>query len=191
MSAFQPRFPVTPAPDGLVLVQELLNTRSIRGKADDLLADAATAGEWASRTLPEWSARTGIPSPRLRIGTVELERLRALRRHIDEAMRDGATPVAESSIGLRLDSAPDGTLRLVPDGVGIEWMAAAVWSEVFAAQQVDRWKRLKLCKNVECSSAFYDRSKNNSGVWHDVHTCGNTANLKASRARKARSAPVP
>ena len=32
--------------------------------------------------------------------------------------------------------------------------------------------------------AFYDRSRNNGRVWHDVHTCGNVANLRASRARR-------
>jgi predicted RNA-binding Zn ribbon-like protein len=32
--------------------------------------------------------------------------------------------------------------------------------------------------------AFFDRSRNNSGVWHDVAACGNAINLRASRARR-------
>jgi len=32
--------------------------------------------------------------------------------------------------------------------------------------------------------AFFDRSRNNSGVWHDVKFCGNAANLRAFRARQ-------
>ena len=59
-----------------------------------------------------------------------------------------------------------------------------IWGEVFLAQRADTWKRLKLCHKAACSSAFYDRSKNNSGVWHDVKMCGNAANLRASRARR-------
>jgi len=59
-----------------------------------------------------------------------------------------------------------------------------VWGAVLMAQTLDTLPRLKLCRNAACGSAFYDRSKNNSGVWHDVHTCGNSANLRASRARR-------
>jgi predicted RNA-binding Zn ribbon-like protein len=39
-----------------------------------------------------------------------------------------------------------------------------------------------------CPCAFYDRSRNNSRVWHDVRTCGNVANLRASRARRRAAA---
>jgi predicted RNA-binding Zn ribbon-like protein len=39
--------------------------------------------------------------------------------------------------------------------------------------------RVKLCR-----SAFHDGSRNGSGVWHNVRTCGNTADLRASRARR-------
>jgi predicted RNA-binding Zn ribbon-like protein len=50
--------------------------------------------------------------------------------------------------------------------------------------QAGTWMRLKLCHNPPCASAFHDRSKNNGGVWHDVKTCGNAVNLRASRARR-------
>jgi predicted RNA-binding Zn ribbon-like protein len=52
-----------------------------------------------------------------------------------------------------------------------------------SAQENTEW-RLKLCRNPECAVAFYDRSKNSSAVWHNVKTCGNAANLRASRARR-------
>ncbi|MFD7480728.1 CGNR zinc finger domain-containing protein [Streptomyces sp. NPDC059837] len=32
------------------------------------------------------------------------------------------------------------------------------------------------------------RSLNNSGVWHDVRTCGNVANLRAFRQRRRKNA---
>jgi len=57
-------------------------------------------------------------------------------------------------------------------------------TEIHEAQLKDTWRRLKACKNERCQGAFYDRSRNNSGVWHDVHTCGNIANLRASRTRR-------
>jgi predicted RNA-binding Zn ribbon-like protein len=59
-----------------------------------------------------------------------------------------------------------------------------VLGEIFRAQATGAWRRLKVCRNVACSGAFYDLSRNNSRVWHDVHRCGNIANLRASRARR-------
>ncbi|WP_206686451.1 CGNR zinc finger domain-containing protein [Kribbella qitaiheensis] len=32
-------------------------------------------------------------------------------------------------------------------------------------------------------TSLYDRSRNNSGAWHNVKTCGNQANLRAHRER--------
>ena len=63
-------------------------------------------------------------------------------------------------------------------------MASALWSEALLAQQAGTWSRLKLCHNAQCRTAFYDTSRNNSGVWHDVSTCGNSANLRAFRERR-------
>ncbi|MFD8338947.1 CGNR zinc finger domain-containing protein [Streptomyces solisilvae] len=50
--------------------------------------------------------------------------------------------------------------------------------------QASTWQRLKLCRNDRCGIMFFDRSRNNSGIWHDVKVCGNTANLRAYRARQ-------
>jgi predicted RNA-binding Zn ribbon-like protein len=36
--------------------------------------------------------------------------------------------------------------------------------------------------------SFYDRSRNNSAVWHDSRACGNAVYLRSSRARKRRGA---
>jgi predicted RNA-binding Zn ribbon-like protein len=51
-------------------------------------------------------------------------------------------------------------------------------------KQTDQRRRLKICRNERCQCAFYDRPRNNSGVWHKVRICGNAANLCAYRARK-------
>ena len=52
------------------------------------------------------------------------------------------------------------------------------------AQRDGSWPRLKTCRNPHCPCAFHDASRNNSRVWHDVRSCGNVANLRASRARR-------
>jgi predicted RNA-binding Zn ribbon-like protein len=60
--------------------------------------------------------------------------------------------------------------------------------ETFTAQRLDTWRRLKICRNEVCSLSFYDRSRNNSAVWHDSRVCGNAAYLRASRARNSQGA---
>jgi predicted RNA-binding Zn ribbon-like protein len=60
--------------------------------------------------------------------------------------------------------------------------------EMLTAQQADTWRRLKVCRNHRCQVAFFDRSRNNSGVWHSTKICGNLENLRAHRARAKSSA---
>jgi hypothetical protein len=77
-----------------------------------------------------------------------------------------------------------GDMSVVPKGVGVERVVSAVLIERLFAERDGTWRRLKLCRNTACSLAFYDRTRNNNGVWHDVHICGNAVNLRASRSRR-------
>jgi hypothetical protein len=181
------RYGLTPAPGGLALVQELINTRAITGKGTDLLADGDAASEWLARVLPVWTALRGIDAPRLALTDADAAKLRALRGTLAgllAARRDGTVEVVDATAQLSVSR--DGVVQLVPRGRGWRWLSSALWAEVLHAQGAGVWPRLKVCRNPECGSAFYDRSKNSSGVWHDVKTCGNTANLRASRARRHR-----
>ncbi|WP_230486657.1 CGNR zinc finger domain-containing protein [Nocardioides anomalus] len=56
--------------------------------------------------------------------------------------------------------------------------------ELLLARAAGVLARLKVCANPDCGAAFFDASKNSSRRWHDVKTCGNTANLRASRERR-------
>ncbi|MGW1912965.1 CGNR zinc finger domain-containing protein [Streptomyces sp. NPDC002076] len=85
---------------------------------------------------------------------------------------------------------PDGLARQLavifvePRGTGWRQVASLALMEAYQAQYTDTLRRLKSCRNTRCLTAFYDRSRNNSGVWHDVRVCGNAANLRNYRARK-------
>jgi predicted RNA-binding Zn ribbon-like protein len=176
------RYVAVTAPGGLALAQGLLNTRQTASGAIDLLTDDATAQQWLTDGLAEWGERTGSEVAAVSASAAELAALRSdVRRYIEGERFQVDVPIT-------IVSTDDGELRTQPTGVGIGWVASAVWGGILVAQQADRLKRLKLCRNEFCGSAFYDRSKNNSGVWHDVHVCGNIANLRASRARR-RAAP--
>jgi predicted RNA-binding Zn ribbon-like protein len=184
------RYGLTPAPGGLALVQEFINTRAIPGQGADLLNDGDAATTWAAQALPTWLARRGIDSPRWKLTDGDATTLRALRVTLTGLLTSGTLDcTTDGTAGsAELVVSQDGQVQLLPSGRGPRWLCSALWTEVLQAQLTGDWTRLKVCRNPDCSSAFYDRSKNNSGVWHNVKTCGNAANLRTSRARRRAAA---
>ncbi|MFE7567294.1 CGNR zinc finger domain-containing protein [Streptomyces sp. NPDC057539] len=198
------RYRVRQAPAGLALVQELINTRAIKEYAPDLLADHEAAERWLTGAAGEWARVHGLDSPDCALSPSDPGALRDLRESFERlittapasgtdpgvgtAPRPGADttprPVTDRGVAVRLAPDEQGQVRLLPVGRGRGWLESALWSETLLAQRAGTWPRLKICRNSECGSAFYDASRNNSGVWHDVRICGNAANLRASRQRK-------
>ena len=182
------RYELPPAPGGLGLVQDFLNTTGIEGYGPDLLADAARARDWAAGAVRTWSSVRGLDVEPPPLSDADVSKLRALRETIAGLVAGrspsgrGAGAAAASSASLTLSET--GEVRLEPAGTGWRWLASALWGEILLGQRDGTWRRIKRCHNPRCASTFYDRSKNNSGVWHDVKTCGNAANLRASRARR-------
>lgn len=165
------------------MVQDFLNTRGIGDYGPDLLADTALAGEWVADAVRAWSAARGMDVRAPALDDADLAKLRALRARIDSLVA-GEAPGGGSAVPAALVVTDAGEVRLEPSGTGWRWLASALWAEILLSQHADTWRRIKQCHNHRCGSTFYDRSKNNSGVWHDVKTCGNAANLRASRARR-------
>ena len=179
------RYRLRPAPSGLALVQDLLNTRAISVYGPDLLTDGCTASAWATEAVAAWSEVSGVPAPAMLLTDRDAGRLRSLRASlralvVDELAPGEALPDVTAGFGL----SGSGQLQLLPRGSGAKWLASAAWSEVLVSQHASTWQRLKCCREPACGSAFYDVSRNSSGVWHDVKTCGNRANLRSSRARR-------
>ncbi|UUV27777.1 CGNR zinc finger domain-containing protein [Amycolatopsis roodepoortensis] len=176
------RYRLRTAPSGLALVQDFLNTKAIKTYGLDLLSDPDLTRPWAAEALAEWSRARDAEVPEITLGPGDLRALRDLRETfvslVDGGDADFGKPV-KADLTLR-----DGVVRLFPSGTGRQWLASALWTETLLAQQAGIWPRLKLCRLDGCRSAFYDVSRNNSGVWHDVRTCGNVANLRAARERK-------
>lgn len=178
------RYDLSPAPDGLGFVQDLLNTRSAgRPRQPDLLADVASAQGWADGALAAWSEETGQDVPAVTLGEADLDPLRDLRvdLHAHVAGVDGP-PEHWAGVGLRLG--PDGRVRPEPRGTGWRALASLALIAIAEGQAAGTWRRLKVCRNHRCEAAFFDRSRNNSGTWHDVRVCGNPANLRAYRERQ-------
>ena len=183
------------APAGLGFVQDFLNTHPTHPvpsakpePAADLLADLDSAQRWLDGALKNWSQETGVPQSRVLLTEADLDKLRGLRADLTSLVRstdrphDAATLLPSASVFLRVG--PDGTALLEPRGDGSRRVSGIVLIEIFTAQRLDTWRRLKICRNDRCALSFYDRSRNISAVWHDSRVCGNAIYLRASRARK-------
>lgn len=186
------RYGLHSAPGALGFVHNLLNTQSAgRPRQPDLLADLDAAQRWAGEALSGWTEQTGQTLPGVALDEDDLEPLRDLRAdllalaadHTDGVENPDPPPLVHSAAAaLQLDAA--GRVTLEPRGSGWRMIAALALIAIASAQVDGAWPRLKACRNPRCQGAFYDRSRNNSAVWHDVKVCGNQANLRAHRARK-------
>ncbi|MBT0770714.1 CGNR zinc finger domain-containing protein [Kineosporia sp. J2-2] len=194
-----PRFAATErlgtsvAPVTLLLTQELVNSQGPVTYQVDWLVNVTGAQDWLDGVLSDWgSVNPTLTVPGIRLRRPDLERLRTVRDGLHQLLARGEErpfqpeapqpgPLLDAPLAVR--AGPDG-VQASPVGTGIGWIASAVALELFRAQEHDLLRRLKLCHNPGCATAFYDRSKNNSRAWHDVATCGNRANVRAYRARQ-------
>jgi predicted RNA-binding Zn ribbon-like protein len=188
------RFGLAPAPGGLRLVQDLVNT-ALAERADvsqaDLLVEPGSASAWLSRALEAWSAATGNPAPAVELDQSDLEALRDHRELLRAALRPGSagpgapiSPSREIAARALLTVAADGRVRYEPIESGWRAVRALTAIETLLAQTAGTWPRLKTCAYRPCGACVYDSSPNRTRIWHDTKMCGNISNLRASRARK-------
>ena len=99
------RFLLDPAPGGLALVQDLVNTRPVAPYGvRDLLGTVADAQRFTAEVARGWKEHSGADGGPGRISSADLVGLRRLRRDVERALTDG-TP-ARSVAGGVPDGAP-------------------------------------------------------------------------------------
>src|SRR5262245_34925961 len=104
------RYGLVPAPGGLGLAQDLLNThRSPHGTFGDLLASVGSAQAWAGAAVTEWASAEGRRACRVRLRATDVEALRALRDQLGDPAA-GAPPLLT---GLSVVAGSDAAGRLV------------------------------------------------------------------------------
>ena len=175
----------TAAPGQLGLVQTFLNTLDLES-GRDALADPASAKSWLTQNR--------LTSPGSDYDDEDLRRLTEVRRALQELVsanggsdvpRRAVTTLNEAArrvrLGVRLHPA-DG-YRLVAEGVGVDRPIGELLLSVTAGMTVGNWNRLKVCANESCQRAFYDSSRNRSGRWCSMTTCGNRMKGRAYRLR--------
>ena len=73
---------------------------------------------------------------------------------------------------------------LEPSGSGMAAAFGTMVSIAFVSTFDGSFDHLRLCADETCRAIFYDRSKNHSGRWCSMATCGNRAKVRAWRERR-------
>ncbi|WP_165968219.1 CGNR zinc finger domain-containing protein [Saccharopolyspora elongata] len=171
--------PTAPAP--LDRVQEFVNTRINFRETGDFRDELSSPA-----ALRDWMSAQGLLQPRARVDADDLERaivvregLRALlARHNDASEADDgdalrALDEAATTLPLRVRTAKSDELALRPVAQeGIEHALATLLADTFTARSAGALARLKTCRDPACRWVFYDSSKNRSGTWCAMGTCG-------------------
>ncbi|MER5935157.1 CGNR zinc finger domain-containing protein [Streptomyces sp. NPDC002054] len=157
-----------PAPGGLALVEELVNTLSVDTGVDRL------------------AAQFGLSGPALAEAVELREALRAAllahAGHHAPASAGGALDtlnrlLAAAPLTVRVDA--EGAATLVAGGGLADRIAAALAEGVAAGT----WPRLKACAAEDCQWAYYDRSPAARGRWCSMSVCGARAKMRTYRSR--------
>jgi hypothetical protein len=85
-------------------------------------------------------------------------------------------------VGFRLRFVDEPALEPAADGV--DGAIGRLLAIVFLAQLEGSWSHMKECASPTCHSVFYDRSKNHSGKWCSMQSCGNQHKVRAWRERR-------
>jgi len=176
-----------PAPGDLELVRAFISLHDHAAGVDDSLPPS-------HRTIASWLRSAGllddrpVPDRDLAWAAEVLEALRARVPDTAGAPSDAETArvlddaVARTALAPRFANDDD---PLAPAGTGIENAIGTILAVAFLATLDGRWGRFRHCSEPTCRSVFWDRSKNRSGRWCSMATCGNRAKVRAYRKRHA------
>jgi predicted RNA-binding Zn ribbon-like protein len=177
-------------PNGLDLVIDFVNTLDLETGADAFDTPAGLSGWLAERGLLREGAQAADEGERA--AAVELrEALRSLmlannggrERGQDWAALERAAE--RGRLGVHFDA---GSVATKPGVEGHAGALARLLGPVASAVADGTWQRAKACRADDCGWAFYDRSRNRSGVWCEMSVCGNRTKVRAYRSRTGRGA---
>lgn len=178
------------APEPLYLVQRFVNTIDLETGEDELSSPAALSAWLAGRGLMDGGGKPGRDELGRAIDV--REGLRAVLRHNNGLpLEKEAVERLDRALGgaaVRVRFGTEGKPELVPDCRGVDGALARLMTIVAGAVESGDWERLKACPREACEWAFYDRSKNRSGRWCSMDSCGNLEKAKAFRERHRGSA---
>ena len=167
---------------------DFVNTLDTEAGTDALSSPAGLAAWLTERRLLQASSGPSL-SEADRAGAIRLrEALRALmlENNGGEAVEDAHAELERAARrgDLCVHFADDCSVELAADRQRPEGALAQMLVPVADAIADGSWHRVKACRAPDCQWAFYDRSRNRSGVWCDMAVCGNRTKVRAYRERK-------
>ena len=182
-------------PAELSLVKAFLNSVDIEEGTDRFETAESTRAWLIKRDLPGGDAKWSKRERDALIGVRE-----ALRAVVaahgsappSEALQVIAAAARTAPLTVELDQTGFADLR--PTGHGLDALIARLLGDIASAQRIGTWLNLRVCRRDVCRWAFYDASRNHSGVWCTMSICGNrvkSANLRRRRSGQDRGAAGP
>jgi predicted RNA-binding Zn ribbon-like protein len=180
-----------PAPGDLALVQSFVNSR---WNLDDQLREQLAS----PAALAQWFSDHDLPLARAsRLGEPDLLRALDVREGLRELLFENNGASADHDAIVRLNRAVGRSALVVqlasadqpvftPRDRDLDAALAQIASIAAIAQVEGSWHRLKACRGDQCGWAFYDHSRNQSGHWCSMSTCGSRSKAREYRRRQRR-----
>jgi predicted RNA-binding Zn ribbon-like protein len=180
-------------PRELVVVQALVNTIDLEDNDDRLDSPEALRSFLTGHGL--LGAGEPVGQADLDLAVELREALRAmLRVNHGEPLDPAALEVvnrAAAALPLQVGFDDQGHPVLGPGSGGCRGALAVLLAGIAEASAQGTWERLKACSAESCQWAFYDRSKNRSGRWCSMQTCGNRTKTRTYRSRRRTGPEAP
>ena len=182
MEARSPSWPENRrAPGRLELVRRLLNTAQLESQSDVLVS---------RDDVSQWLASEGY-APGRRVNQQATENIRDFRERLRNSIESPSVPATDTTDWLFDSNHTAVQFVLVEDvplleGADAEPTARYLTTLTLIIGEALRdglWDRFRTCANSHCRWAFYDNSKNGSGRWCSMDTCGAKNKISAFRAR--------
>src|SRR3954447_23010123 len=178
--------PQKPAPGELEVLRRFVNTHEIDERTDSIATPEA---------LRAWLAERGLLARTERLDEDDVRQARSVREAIRSLLlaNNGfeLDPHAVETLNNAARTAEvvvsfgdGGTPQLSAVRPGLQGALGRLLGIAFRSMADGSWQRLKACAAHDCEWAFYDASKNHSGTWCDMKTCGNRAKARNYRARQ-------
>ena len=184
-----PRDDVSPAPEDLEALRSFLSLHDhAPGDRSSLPPDADTLRWWLAangfvRDRDEVSEEEAIWALEVRAALVS-----KVRQTTGEAGGGANAELLDRAArraGVRPCFGCEDEPPIHVDAEGVPGAIGRLLGAAFLAEVDGRWERFRICGDPTCSAVFYDRSRNHSGKWCSMATCGNRNKVRAFRERHA------
>ena len=178
-----------PAPGRLELLRTFINSVDLESGEDDFASVEA---------LREWLDSRSLLPPGTSLTEADRAATVAFRETVREVLEANAGHGMGNDAIARLNAVAErvplhvqigGTSALEPGATrGIDVAIGRLLAIIYEAITKGTWQRFKVCRNDACRWAFYDSSRNRSGAWCTMATCGNRMKGRSFRRRHSATA---